>query len=204
MTATVVIFTKVPVPGRVKTRLIPAIGAEAAARLHRAMVSVTLERALASGLPVRVAVAGDMTDPFVAELRAAGVQVSAQAPGDLGDKLLAALDGPGRHIGLGTDCPTFDPAWLQRAATADTPVTIGPCEDGGYWLIGVDDRYPSLFRDMLWSTDAVLPTTLRRARAAGLEVELLPERYDIDEPADLARLRLDPACPEALRPLLGG
>ncbi len=200
--ARVVVLTRTPEPGRVKTRLIPALGAEGAARLHEAMALEVVGRALRSGLGVDVRLSGAPDHPFACALEALGARVLPQGEGDLGERLLRALSGGERRLALGTDCLGFDPAWLREAASLDE-VALGPAEDGGYWTIGLRDPPPELFRGVPWSTADVLQATLQRASALGLRVRLLPTCYDIDTPEDLARLRLDPACPPSLLPLLG-
>ena len=77
-------------------------------------------------------------------------------------------------------------------------VVVGPCEDGGYYLIGLRAPAPALFADMPWSTAAVTEETLARARRLGLRLRLLPSWFDVDRGEDLARLRA-PAPPEAFR-----
>lgn len=196
-------LTRTPDPGRVKTRLIPAIGAERAAALHEAMAIETVLRAGAAGLPVVVALDGPLDHPFALRLRGLGAEIIEQGGGDLGARLTRAMAGPGRLLALGTDCVTFDPAWLRRAAELDAPVVIGPAEDGGYWTLAIDAPQPALFQDMPWSTPEVARLTVQAATRLGLRVETLPTCYDIDVPADLDRLRADPACPPSLRPFLG-
>ncbi len=204
MSAVVVVLTKPPVPGRVKTRLIPALGAAGAAALHAAMVDATLARARATGLPVRVSLGGDAGGPFARRLRAAGFPVEPQVDGDLGARMAHALRGPGRRIALGTDCPAFAPTWLLDAARAPTPVAFGPSEDGGYWTVSVDGAADTgaIFRDVPWSSPETLAVSRLRARDADLAVSALPTCYDIDEPPMLARLAADPRCPPALLALL--
>ena len=75
---------------------------------------------------------------------------------------------------------------------------MGPCEDGGYYLIGLRAPAPALFADMPWSTAVVTEETLARARRLGLRLALLPRWFDVDRGEDLARLRA-PAPPEAFR-----
>jgi rSAM/selenodomain-associated transferase 1 len=198
----VVILTKAPVPGQVKTRLIPALGAEGACRLHTAMARETIRRAVETGLPVTLSVAGPLDHPFVEQMRPVVHAVEQQVEGHLGDRLIHAMAGPGRRIALGTDCPHFDPAWLLRAAQSAAPVCLGPAEDGGYWTIAIDAPRPDLFRDIPWSTGNVFQATLERARQADLEVEVLPRCYDIDQPASLEQLRRDRRCPPSLIPVL--
>ena len=197
----VIVLTKAPVPGRVKTRLMPQLGAQGAARLHEALVEATLDQAVQSGLPVGVSLAGDLAGAFAAGLRRRGLPVEAQASGDLGDRLRHALRGPGRRIALGTDCPIFDPAWLREAAALEAPVAFGPSEDGGYWTVAVAPPQDAVFTDVPWSTEQTLAVSLERARAAGLTPAMLPVCFDVDEAHDLQRLLEDPRCPPALHDL---
>lgn len=208
----VVIMTKDPVPGRVKTRLIPALGAQRAAALHRALVRYTLDQAMTSGLPVVVALAGDLQGPFADGLRSRGALVIPQLEGDLGDRLRAVLTVPGRQVCIGTDCPGLLASDLRQAA-ASTQTCLGPATDGGYWLIavggaggGADSEPPhpalALLRDIPWSSPRTLEVTLERAASAQISVRLLATRDDLDRPADLLRLAADPEAPPALRPFL--
>ena len=197
----VIVLTKAPVPGRVKTRLMPLLGADGAARLHEELVKATLDLVLQSGLPVGISLAGDLAGGFAASLRSRGIPLEAQASGDLGDRLRHALRGPGRRIALGTDCPIFDPAWLREAAELEAPVAFGPSEDGGYWTVAVDPPQDTVFTGIPWSTEQTLAVSLERARAAGIAPALLPVCFDVDEPEDLHRLLGDPRCPGELRHL---
>jgi len=194
MTSRVVVMTKVPIPGQVKTRLIPALGEDGACRLHSAMVDQTLARVSGSALPCTVAVAGPMGHPFVLDLIDRGFEVEPQIDGDLGARLRHALRRTGPQIALGTDCPVFLPTELQEAATAPEPVSIGPTLDGGYWLIKVHGEVAlhTVFNDIPWSTPTVCSTTQARARIADLPIHWLPTRYDVDDATDLVRLQADP------------
>jgi len=199
MSARVVILTKDPVPGRVKTRLIPALGPEGAARFHTALVHTTLDLVGASGLDAVVSLSGDLEGAFARDIRARGFATEAQAPGDLGARLRHALRGPGRRLALGTDCPLLDPASLRAAAVAPQPVVIGPAEDGGYWMIAIDAPDDHLFTDVPWSSPQTRAVTLQRARERGHEIAFAPEHYDIDTPTELSRLLSAPRCPARLR-----
>lgn len=195
----VMVMTRTPRPGQVKTRLIPALGAAGAAAVHVALVAETLWRVRRSGLSCVVCLDGDGGGAFARSLARQGVRVQAQPPGDLGARLRHALSGPGRKIAIGTDCPLFSPVWLARAAQDPRPVVVGPAEDGGYWLIAVDAPQDALFVDVPWSTANTLAVTLQRAEAAALPVGRLPTCYDIDTPEDLRRLLADPHCPPGIR-----
>ena len=182
----VVVFTRPPLPGQVKTRLIPALGPAGAARLHEAMAEDTL--AAARGLNPVVALAGPLDHPWVDSLRARNIPVIPQVEGDLGARMAAAL-GEGPAMALGTDAPTLSPARLRAVAKRPGPLTLGPAFDGGYWLLAWARPLPSLLRDMPWSTAQVCAETELRARALGIRPRRLPFWYDVDTPTDLDLLR---------------
>jgi len=206
MTTTVVVLTKTPEPGRVKTRLAADIGAKEAATLHEAMVWETLARVRASGLPVTVSLDGPIDSSFAHSLKHDGFTVEAQAKGDLGARLRHALRQPGRQIALGSDCVVFDPEWLRNAADATENVVIGKSMDGGYWAIGGNlgqsDLRDLLFDNMEWSVDTVATETLQRLRRADQSVLLLPDCYDVDTLADLHTLSADPRCVGRVREIV--
>ncbi|MDP6933783.1 MAG: TIGR04282 family arsenosugar biosynthesis glycosyltransferase [Myxococcota bacterium] len=205
----IVVLTKDPVPGKVKTRLVPELGAAVAARLHASLVHRTLDLVLQSGLRAQVSLDGDLNGVFANTIRDRGFTVRAQSGGDLGARLVEALgvrDPSTRRIALGTDAPGLQASWLLDAARMNGPVVLGPAVDGGYWLIGVPSESRgglgpdvlALFRDMPWSTSALTRVTLQRAHQVGLHIDILPTSYDVDRPADLQVMREDPHCPPSL------
>ena len=178
-----VIFARLPVPGQAKTRLIPALGAEGAARLYARLLHRTVEEARASGLSFELCVTGGERAAF-ADLYGDQVTVTEQGEGDLGARM-GRVAGPALIIG--SDCPGLNAAVLRAAANAlaDRSVVIGPASDGGYYLIGFRERLPWLFEDMEWSTSTVFAETLARLAERGLGPAVLPELADIDVPEDL-------------------
>lgn len=214
---TLVIFARAPEPGRVKTRLVPAVGAAAAARLHAAFVDDTC--AMSRGLADRrvLAVAGDGDDRFLRALAdREGIAAVAQADGDLGDRMHAALAaalaaGADAALVIGTDAPALPRRLLARAVDelARAEVVLGPAADGGYWTIGLRAPRPELFRGVAWGTPSVLAETRARLAALALPHVLLDEHWDVDTPADLARLAAslaadpDPRLAPATRAALG-
>lgn len=191
-------MAKVPVPGKAKTRLIPALGADRAAGLAAAMAADVFALAERAGLPWRIAVAGDPTHPWVSRLPAPWAP---QVGGDLGDRLTDALAGGG--VAIGTDAPLLDPALLQAAAAAAEPVFLARAADGGYTLVGVtaDAVARGVFRDVQWSTASTLSSQVARARALGLGVTVVDGGYDVDDDVSLTRLRADLArLPAAIAP----
>jgi hypothetical protein len=186
----VVVMARVPVPGRVKTRLVPALGAEGAAALCEAMTRDVFALVAASGLPWRVAWEGPADHPWVAALPVAN---EPQAPGGLGERLAWALREGG--IAIGTDAPTLPVGQLVEAASTlgedDSAVVLGPAADGGYTLVGVhaDAVRRGVFDRVPWSGPGTLAGQVARARALDLRVRLLDGGHDVDDPADVTWLR---------------
>lgn len=197
MSATrIVVFAKAPQPGRVKTRLIPALGAEGAAALATRMLARTLAAA-AEAAPggVELCASPAPGDPaWRAAAVPAGLRWSAQGEGDLGARLAGAarrvIAGGERVLLIGTDCPALDAACLRAAATAldEVEAVIVPSVDGGYALLGLRRFDPSLFEGIAWSTPTVAAATRARLAALAWSWRELPALHDIDVPADLVHL----------------
>lgn len=194
----VIVFARAPEPGRCKTRLIPALGPEGAAALHRRLVRHTLDTALAAGAgSVELWCAPDTRHAFFEECRAAlAVPLVAQPGGDLGQRMAGAfaavLAGRPHALLLGSDAPSLTAADLRQAGDAlagGAEVVIVPAEDGGYVLIGLARPAAAIFQGIDWGSDRVLAQTLERLRGLGRRCVQLPARWDVDRPEDLARLR---------------
>jgi uncharacterized protein len=188
----IVILAKAPVPGLAKTRLIPSIGAHAAAVLQERLTERAVETALAAAIgPVTLWCAPDPTHPSFLDLVVRhAVTLKRQPAGDLGARMLATIAASGRPVlVIGTDCPAFTAEHLRAAANAlrDAEVVLIPAEDGGYVLIGARAAHPQLFAGIAWGTATVLAETRARIAALGLaSVELAP-LWDVDTESDLAR-----------------
>lgn len=186
MTPRVVLFTRWPEPGQAKTRLIPVLGADAAAALHGRLTERVLGAMRDSGLPMEVRATGAPLPRFRGWLGQGPVLVD-QGGGDLGARLLRAAEPP--VILIGADIPDLSARCLQAAAAAlrDAPAVIGPAEDGGYYLLGLRTPMPFLFEAMPWGTDQVFTITAERMAHRGIAPALLPTLADLDRPEDLAR-----------------
>ena len=193
----IVVFAKVPLAGFVKTRLIPALGAQGAAALASRMLSYTLAQALAAGeQAVELCMSPAPLDAaWKSVARPQAVESSAQGEGDLGERMnramnraLARQQGP--VLLMGTDCPALNTAHILEAARQleQHDAVLVPAADGGYVMIGLRLPCPSLFNDMAWSTPVVAAQTLRRMASLNLRVWSGPLLHDIDEPADLQYL----------------
>jgi hypothetical protein len=117
-----------------------------------------------------------------------GFALVEQANGDLTDRLMASLH-PSPVIFFGADTPDLSAHHVAQAVAAleTHPVVLGPADDGGYYLIGMKQPMPELLDHMPWSTDQVMPETLRRLAEAGISPALLDTLHDCDRPEDLAR-----------------
>ncbi|MEO8752243.1 MAG: TIGR04282 family arsenosugar biosynthesis glycosyltransferase [Casimicrobiaceae bacterium] len=192
----IAVFAKAPEPGIAKTRLIPALGALGAARLHRRLTRRAVLTAQQAHLgSVTVWCAPSPRHRFFRALQnAGGVDCRAQLAGDLGQRMLHAFRsqcGAGPLLLIGTDCPALRPQDLRVAAQAlrdgDEAVFL-PAEDGGYVLIGSRRPLPSLFEGIAWGTGSVMAETRGRLRAAGITWREPTTLWDVDRPEDLLRL----------------
>jgi len=194
----IVVLAKAPVPGGAKTRLIPALGAEGAARLAHRLLDHALEAAGASGAgPVELCMTPPPGDGAWAGVDLpAGVALTDQGEGDLGARMARAVHRVTREpqgppvLLMGTDCPALTAPVIREAARqlAHHDAVLVPVADGGYGLLGLRADCPEVFAAMPWSTAAVAGETLRRLAAQGLRVWRGPLLHDIDEPADLLQL----------------
>jgi rSAM/selenodomain-associated transferase 1 len=207
LTTRILVFAKAPVPGEVKTRLIPALGAAGAAALHERLVGQTLATAAAAATgPVELCCAPDVSHPVLAAFaRAHGATLAAQGPGDLGDRMHAAFEralaGAPAAIVIGCDCPALTPHHLREAAAAlagGDDAVLAPAADGGYVLIGLARVARTLFDRICWGGPHVLEDTRRRLAALGWRWRELATLWDVDRPEDLMRLRREIADGAAL------
>jgi uncharacterized protein len=192
----IAVFAKAPVAGHAKTRLIPALGPEGAARLQRQLTRRTVSTAQRAGLgSVTLWCAPHPHHRFFRALRLhAGVECLGQPAGDLGVRMLHAFRSQcarGPLLLIGTDCPALQPDDLRTAAQAlrdgDDAVLL-PAEDGGYVLIGLRQPLPVLFERIAWGTGTVMEDTRARLRAANATWREPGTLWDVDRPADLGRL----------------
>lgn len=202
--ATLVLMAKTPLPGQVKTRLIPVLGAAGAAGLADRMLRHSLVEARAArdrgqDLVVELCVAPDGDHHYWRRLaaeggEARGIPLHVQGSGDLGQRMLAVVErvtAQGRAcLLMGCDCPGLDRHQLRSAhlALADADVVVAPTRDGGYALIAMHRPHRQLFRGIPWSTPEVMERTSRLARQGNLRLHCLPQLVDIDRPTDLSAL----------------
>jgi uncharacterized protein len=190
----IVILAKAPIPGFAKTRLIPAIGAHAAAVLQERLTERTVATALAAGIgPVTLCCDPDATHvTFLKMVTRMKITLRPQPPGDLGTRMLAAVaTSTGPVLVIGTDCPALTEAHLRSAAMAlrdGNDVVLIPAERGGYVLLGMRKAQPRLFSNIAWGGSSVLADTRARIVEQRLMLIERPPLWDVDTEIDLARL----------------
>ncbi|PEN15025.1 hypothetical protein CRI94_01690 [Longibacter salinarum] len=210
------VFAKAPEPGRVKTRLAAGgsdLTESETAQLYTAFLKDALYQYIHMAkeseppLDVQLHWAGDIAaaSPFVdshvsSRKRAIGhVDVREQEGEGLGERMKTAFahafdNGYERAVVIGTDHPTLPSAFIDEAFGAireKKSICLGPSADGGYYLLGMNGFYPSVFEDMTYSHAHVFKNTLRRAAETEAETTILPEFYDVDTSNSLRHMLVD-------------
>jgi len=193
------VVAKQPAAGQTKTRLCPPLTGEAAAALYACFLRDTLDIMrqvpnIGRGIVYLPEAALDYFSALAPDM-----QLSLQHGADLGERLdhllTAALEaGASQAVVMDSDSPTLPADYLVQAFDAlagSCDVVLGPCEDGGYYLIGLKRPEPRLLHEVPMSTPNVVRDTLALAEQLGLKVALLPTWYDVDMVAELARLRAE-------------
>ncbi|MCX4545643.1 DUF2064 domain-containing protein [Streptomyces sp. NBC_01565] len=184
--STLLVITKAPVAGRVKTRLTPRFTPEQAACLARAALQDTLAAVLATDARRRVLVLDGQPGPWLPE----GIEVAAQHAGGLDARLAAAFslqDGPALLIGM--DTPQVTPELLARGLDFSAAgAWFGPADDGGFWALGLAEPDPALLLGVPMSVPHTGREQRLRLTASGRVVRDLPALRDVDTPADAARV----------------
>jgi uncharacterized protein len=191
-----IIFTRYPEPGKVKTRLISALGAVGAATLQRQMTEHILNQARKlqeiESLTIDIHFTGSDRQQQTIDWLGTDLTYHQQREGDLGMKMAHSFArafeaGIERIVLIGTDCPGLTPALLQMAfrqlCTHD--LAIGPALDGGYYLIGLRRSIPALFEGIEWGSDRVFAQTIAIADRYNLSIAQLLPLADIDRVEDL-------------------
>ncbi len=194
------LFTRFPEPGKVKSRLIGKLGAEGAAHLHSLMTRHILDRIsptlLQQGIRPCIFYSG-ATKAQMHQWLGNDFVFYSQQGNTLGERMRHAFnrildEGAERILLIGSDCPDIDPTILQSgfAALAMHELVLGPAYDGGYYLMGLQKKSRKkaptcLFKTIRWGTDSVLQQTRQLAEENGISCAMLSQLHDIDRPKDL-------------------
>lgn len=192
----ILVFTRQPVAGKVKTRLAAAIGDQQAAQVYQQLVRDVLANVTSARLaPLDLYVTPDPRHPFFAELAERfPLHIHLQHGKDLGERMFAAMQQALRDsdfvVLVGSDCPVMSGDYLYQAFSqlaAGADVVLGPAEDGGYVLLGARDCQQQLFDDVPWGTGRVLEVTRQRIESLALDCVELDTLWDVDRLQDLQR-----------------
>ena len=186
-------MAKAPRAGHVKTRLASVYPGALVVQLYRALMEDTIALARSAGVSIAIVCPADDADEIATWLPS-GVRVVPQRGRGLADGLASAFeflcDPPRRVIAFNGDSPHLPPAVLESAfsALADHDVVFGPCADGGFYLVGATRTHAGLFDPQAMGTGSALDALIAQTQRLGLSSAFTAEHYDVDVPADLARL----------------
>lgn len=205
MRPVLILFAKAPVPGKVKTRLAKTIGIELAAKLHKAFVDDTLEKASSHALETAIDVELH-TDAETDAWSSIRVTQRLQVSGDIGRRMHHALqsaleEGRPQATIIGSDSPTLPISHLLNLLEFPEDIALGPTEDGGFYAISCRRTNAAMFRSVNWSTGRALADTEFACREAGLSTSRGATWFDVDEYEDLLRLFRQPGLPRATEAL---
>lgn len=205
----ILIFSKSPELGKVKTRLVPALGEQGALELYKRMLAAVLELCQRIPYETELWVQGDVHNEFILEVQQGfplnpQFKVRKQQGSDLGLSLSHAFGEAFKShqqvVVIGGDCISLDKDYLNKAfqVLSKHDLVIGPAEDGGYVLLGLRSSetvlaiYPRLFQGIEWGRSGVCEQTLIIADDLSLSYVILETRWDIDNKEDLERISADP------------
>jgi len=189
-------FSKAPRVGQVKTRLQPELSPDQALDLYKAMVEDQLNQLNVSGYyDLNLYFWPPEANSEMQAWLGNDLKYFPQNGGDLGERMRHAFiqgfeQKYKKVLLIGSDLPTLNlkTILITFSAVAVYDVVLGPSADGGYYLIGMKKPHHGLFRNMKWSTDSVFADTLKKCKSSGLSVALLEEKFDIDTFSDVERL----------------
>ena len=192
-----VVLTKAPIPGLVKTRLIPALGEQGACDVYEQLLG-RLRKSLKSVVSntssqVALWIAGDAEHAAFKPWSDLAVCYQQPATGDLGKRMAMAVQSSLIRgcipVLIGVDVPDLDKTYLTNCLQQlkKHELVISPAEDGGYGLLGMKEYHPELFVNKNWGTSSVFATTQRDIEKLGIDAAYLPEVWDVDEFGDVQR-----------------
>jgi rSAM/selenodomain-associated transferase 1 len=205
------VLAKAPIPGSVKTRMVPPLTHEQAAELSRALLLDQLDHLTELGdVDLYVAFTPIDAKSLMKSIVPASFQCFHQRGDDIGERMYEVFAelwrrGHRNSILIGSDLPVVPLVFFRDAFKVlereDRQLVLGPSEDGGYYLVGMNQPTPEIFEGMAWSHDQVLAQTTEKLSRLGIDFRLLPGWFDLDTIEDIERLRAepDPAIRAAMR-----
>jgi len=185
-----VVVAKEPTPGQVKTRLFPHLSPQEAAEAYQSFLIDTLrEMGAIPGINLAIAFTPTGAEKTFIPFAEGRFHLFSQQGKDLGERLSNIFkeklrEGYEAVSIINSDSPDLPKAGVQESfrllQANQAEVVFGPCDDGGYYLVGMRKAFPELFADIPWSTDRVLSISLEKAQKMGIRVKLLPPWKDID------------------------
>lgn len=195
MDKVLLIFIKNPELGKVKTRLAKSIGDEKALQVYRELLKKTIS--VAEKTEARRQVWYSSFIDYEDEIDTQFFEKYLQSGSNLGERMKNSFrqvfeEGIGKAVIIGSDCPELNEWMIKNAFDGlnENDMVIGPSEDGGYYLLGMNRFFKTLFEDIEWSTESVLESTIQKAKINGLKVFQLPILNDIDNIEDLKKSSL--------------
>ena len=180
----VALFARSPIVGQVKQRLATEIGVEKTLECYRALLQIALSATSQYSTTIWYEGTIEVWDQIAPSRR-----IRKQPNGDLGFRMLTALR-EGATLVVGADIPLLNATYIERAIgqlATKHDLVLGPTEDGGYCLVGMNQPYENLFKNIAWGSDFVLEQTLARAQELDVRVALLPKLWDVDTVNDYHR-----------------
>ena len=190
-----IVFAKVPEPNKVKTRLTTLLTPEWAARLYEGFLLDALDSYVCLPFDIRLYFSSSL-DEIPSHFKREAITLHEQKGKGLGERMATAfvdtfIAGYKKAVIIGTDHPTLPTSFVEQAflsLSEPYSTAIGPSDDGGYYLLGMNEFYSVLFKDMTYSHSQVFAQTLERIEQTNATMHILPAWYDVDTPASLKRL----------------
>jgi rSAM/selenodomain-associated transferase 1 len=195
----IVIMAKKPEPNMVKTRMIPDLNPQMVSKIYHGFLLDRIEQVSGiSGVDNYIAYTPNSAENFFKDISFDNFTLLPQEGKDLGERLSNISyglfeKGYRKVIIMDSDSPNLPSGFITSSLNSlnEADIVLGPCEDGGYYLVGLRLHVPEIFMDIPWSTSKVTEITKERAIAKGKSIFLLEKWYDVDTKEDLLRLKND-------------
>ncbi|MEW6001548.1 MAG: TIGR04282 family arsenosugar biosynthesis glycosyltransferase [Nitrospirota bacterium] len=190
----IILFVKYPEKGKVKTRFSARLGDETTQNLYRCFVSDLIEILEKKRYTFKIAFYPPDSEEKIISWLGPEHSYTTQVGKDLGERMENAfkdafMEGFNEVLVIGSDIPDITPSLIDKAfeTLKSSDAVIGPCFDGGYYLIGFTMKtfLPDIFKNIQWSTEGVFKDTMEVFSKKGYKVYVLPKLRDLDRIEDL-------------------